>query len=184
MALTESSMLNLGTKAANFSLLDVISGETTTFQDLKGKKGSLVVFICNHCPYVIHTIEALVQVANDYKPLGIATCMISSNDVEKHPVDSPDNMAAFATHYRFSFPYLYDETQAVAKAYDAQCTPDIYLFDGEDRLFYRGRLDDKRPGMPQAPDGNDLRAALDLLLAQSAPPEKQYPSAGCNIKWK
>ncbi len=177
-------MLHLGTKAPNFSLLDVISGETLTFQALKGARGSLVVFICNHCPYVLHTIEALVNVADAYRGSGIATCLISSNDVEKYPVDSPENMAAFAAHYHFSFPYLYDETQVVAKAYDAQCTPDIYLFDGEDRLFYRGRLDDKRPGMPQAPDGQDLRTAMDLLLAQLAPPEKQYPSAGCNIKWK
>lgn len=184
MALTESSMLNLGTKATDFFLLDVVTDQKRSLQKLQGSAGTLLVFICNHCPYVLHTIEQLVRIAEDYQPKGISTIMISSNDVEKYPVDSPDNMAAFAQHYHFSFPYLYDETQEVAKAYDAQCTPDIYLFDQEQRLYYRGRLDAQRPGSGQAPDGSDLRAAMEALLSAAEPPAKQYPSAGCNIKWK
>ncbi|MBB4079483.1 peroxiredoxin [Lewinella aquimaris] len=184
MALTESTMVEIGTLAPPFELEDAVSGAKLNYDDVKGPKGTLILFICNHCPYVIHTIEALVDVANDYEDRGIGTVAISSNDVEAYPVDSPDNMEAFALDNLFSFPYLYDETQEVAKAYDAACTPDIYLFDGDRKLFYRGRLDDARPRSGKQVTGADLRAAMDDLLAGRPSPEKQYPSAGCGIKWK
>lgn len=184
MALTESTMLDLGTTAPNFNLPDSISGESYDFAKAKGEKGTVVVFICNHCPYVLYVIEELVNLANDYSEQGIGTVHISSNDVEKYPVDSPDHMQGFAEQYGFTFPYLYDESQEVAKAYDAACTPDIYLFDENDRLYYRGRLDANRPGTGKSPDGAELRAAIDAMLVGKATPEKQYPSAGCNIKWK
>ena len=184
MALTESTMLPLGTKAPEFALPDTISGRTFTFEEVAGEKGTFVAFICNHCPYVIHVIEELVRVADDYREKGIGTVHISSNDVDKYPVDNPDHMHGFATQHRYTFPYLYDESQATARAYDAACTPDLYLFDAEGKLYYRGRLDGNRPGSGKAPDGSELRAALDNLLAGKPAPEKQYPSAGCNIKWK
>lgn len=184
MALTESTMLSLGTTAPDFNLIDVRSDSTVSLQDIKGIRGTLVLFICNHCPYVLHVIEELVRVANDYHQKGIKTVAISSNDVVKYPVDSPENMAAFANNFNFSFPYLYDEDQSVAKAYDAACTPDIYLFDGDNNLYYRGRLDENRPGSGVEPDGKELRAAMEAILSGQQAPERQYPSAGCNIKWK
>lgn len=185
MALTESTMLALGTTAPDFSLPDTRSVDRSyTFQEISGDNGTLVVFICNHCPYVIHVIEELVNVANDYTSKGIGTVHISSNDVEKYPVDSPDHMQGFAEQHAYTFPYLYDESQAVAKAYAAACTPDIYLFDANDKLYYRGRLDANRPGTGKQPDGSELRAAIDAMLSGQAAPVKQYPSAGCNIKWK
>ncbi|MEM9835928.1 MAG: thioredoxin family protein [Bacteroidota bacterium] len=184
MALTESNMMELGTQAPPFSLPDVVSGTKKSFSEIKGEHGTLVVFICNHCPYVLHVIEELVRVADDYAPQGIGTVHISSNDVVKYPVDNPEHMEGFAKIHHFTFPYLYDESQEVAKAYDAACTPDIYLFDQNDQLYYRGRLDGNRPGSGTSPDGNELRQALDLLLAKQPAPAKQYPSAGCNIKWK
>lgn len=177
-------MLALGTQAPPFELPDVVSQRKFTFEAVSGERGTLLVFICNHCPYVIHVIEELVRVADDYRERGIGTAHISSNDVEKYPVDSPDHMQGFAAQHDFTFPYLYDESQATARDYDAACTPDIYLFDGEGKLFYRGRLDANRPGSGREPDGTELRAALDALLAGKPAPEKQYPSAGCNIKWK
>ena len=176
-------MLGLGTAAPDFSLLDTRSDKTLSLKDVRGENGTLVFFICNHCPYVLHVMEELVRIAADYREKGIATVAISSNDVEKYPVDSPENMTAFAAKYGFDFPYLYDADQSTARAYDAACTPDLYLFDGEQKLYYRGRLDDKRPGRGE-PDGADLRSALDALLAGKTSPEKQHPSAGCNIKWK
>ncbi|WP_420458618.1 thioredoxin family protein [Neolewinella sp.] len=184
MALTESTMVDIGTPAPDFKLVDTMSGMKLTYNDVKGEKGTLVLFICNHCPYVIHTIDALVDVANDYEPKGIGTVAISSNDVEKYPVDSPDNMEAFALNNFFTFPYLYDETQEVARAYDAACTPDIYLFDAEGKLYYRGRLDESRPNSGKPVTGEDLRKAMDAMLKGAPSPEKQYPSAGCGIKWK
>lgn len=184
MALTESTMLELGTKAPEFTLVDTVSGRELSFSEIKGEQGTLVVFICNHCPYVIHTIEELVRVANDYYDRGIGTVHISSNDVEKYPVDSPDHMQGFAAQNDYTFPYLYDESQQTARDYDAACTPDIYVFDAEDRLYYRGRIDGNRPGSGLEPDGSELRAALDALLSAKPAPEKQYPSAGCGIKWK
>ncbi|MFT5998375.1 MAG: peroxiredoxin [Neolewinella sp.] len=184
MALVESTMLPIGTVAPDFNLQDTISPVKLNFADVKGPKGTLVYFICNHCPYVIYTIEELVEVAMTYEDLGIGTVAISSNDVDKYPLDSPDNMEAFAMNNMFNFPYLYDEDQSVARAYDAACTPDLYLFDGDQKLYYRGRLDANRPNSGLAPDGADLRAAIDAMLAGEPSPEKQYPSAGCNIKWK
>ncbi len=184
MALVESTMLPIGTVAPDFNLQDTISPARLNFADVKGEQGTLVYFICNHCPYVIYTIEELVEVAMTYEEQGIGTVAISSNDVENYPLDSPDNMEAFALKHLFNFPYLYDEDQSVARAYDAACTPDIYLFDAAGKLYYRGRLDANRPTTGLAPDGADLRAAIDAMLAGEPSPEKQYPSAGCNIKWK
>lgn len=184
MALTHSTMLEVGTEAPDFSLLDTVSQTPLTLSDVVGEKGTLVFFICNHCPYVIHTIEELVRVADDYKDRQVTAFAVSSNDVDRYPLDSPDNMTAFAKSYNFTFPYLYDETQSVARAYDAACTPDIYLFDAEQKLYYRGRLDANRPGSGTEPNGADLRAAIDALLAGKPSPQKQYPSAGCGIKWK
>lgn len=184
MALTESTMLNIGTPAPNFTLLDTLSERKVSLADVKGDGGTLVYFICNHCPYVLHVIEELVSVANDYRARGIGVVAISSNDVGKYPVDSPENMKAFAQKNRFNFPYLYDEDQSVARAYDAACTPDLYLFAGDGKLYYRGRLDGSRPNSSTPVNGVDLRNALDELLAGHQAPEKQYPSMGCNIKWK
>ena len=184
MALTESTMLAIGTQAPDFTLPDTVSGNDLSYADVAGRNGTLVYFICNHCPYVLYVVEELVRLAEDYQAKGIGTVAISSNDVVKYDVDSPENMKAFAKLSRFGFPYLYDEDQSVARAYDAACTPDLYLFDGEGKLYYRGRLDGNRPCSGKAPDGEDLRAALDDMLAGEPVPEKQYPSAGCNIKWK
>lgn len=177
-------MLAIGTSAPAFELPDAISGTKISLNEVVGERGTLVYFICNHCPYVIHVIDALVDVANDYEQNGIGTVAISSNDVVKYPVDSPENMEAFALNNLFTFPYLYDESQEVARAYDAACTPDIYLFDGERKLYYRGRLDASRPNSDKPVTGEDLRAAIDGLLTGAPSPEKQYPSAGCGIKWK
>jgi len=184
MALTESTMIELGTAAPKFNLPDVVSTENKSFQDIKGEQGTLVFFICNHCPYVVHVIEELVRISNEYHNQGVGTVFISSNDVVKYPADSPEKMKDFAAQYGFQFPYLYDETQEIAKAYDAACTPDIYLFDKEDNLYYRGRLDQSRPGNNYGLNGADLRTALDALISGQPAPAKQYPSAGCNIKWK
>lgn len=184
MALVESNMLEIGTEAPDFTIHDTYSNAPRTWSDMKGENGTLVYFICNHCPYVIHTIAELVRVAKDYFPKEVNTIAISSNDVENYPADSPENMAAFAENNGMDFPYLYDEDQSVAKAFDAACTPDLYLFDAGGKLYYRGRLDANRPRSGSEPDGGDLRAALDAMLAGKPSPEKQYPSAGCNIKWK
>ena len=184
MALKESNMLPLGTKAPNFSLLDTVSGETLSLDDVKGDYGTIIIFSCNHCPYVIHVNQGIIDIANQYKNQGIHTVLISSNDVQNYQEDSPDKMSIVAKVLQYPFPYLYDETQEVAKAYDAACTPDIYVFDKEEKLYYRGRLDDSRPGNGKPVSGYDLRDALDKLLNNEEPPVRQYPSAGCNIKWK
>ncbi|HMP30568.1 MAG TPA: thioredoxin family protein [Saprospiraceae bacterium] len=184
MALTESNMLPLGSKAPDFNLLDTVSGELKSFSEIKGEKGSVVLFLCNHCPYVIHVNEELVKIANEYRSKGIGFVAISSNDIEKYPDDGPDKMRIVAKVLRYPFSYLFDETQDVAKAYDAACTPDIYLFDSNDLLFYRGRLDDSRPNSGIPLSGKDLRGAIDTLLNNQEAPSIQYPSAGCNIKWK
>ncbi len=184
MALTESNMLNLGTKAPEFLLPDMVSGQNLSFKDIKGENGTVVMFLCNHCPYVIHINQELIKIANDFKSRGIGFVAISSNDAVKYPDDAPDRMKLIAKVLFYPFPYLYDESQDVAKAYDAACTPDLYVFDTEDALCYRGRLDDSRPGNEKPLTGKDMRLALDLLLRGEAPLVKQYPSAGCNIKWK
>lgn len=184
MALTESNMLPLGSLAPAFSLLDTISGNQVSFDAAKGQNGTIVLFICNHCPYVIHVNRQLVDIANEYAANGINVIAINSNDVEKYPDDRPELMRFAAKLLQYPFPYLYDATQDVAKAYDAACTPDIYVFDSHDRLYYRGRLDDARPGNNKQVTGKELRMALDLLILGEPPMTHQFPSAGCNIKWK
>lgn len=184
MALTESTMLELGTTAPEFALTDVVSGKTVKRDDFRGKKALLVLFICAHCPYVKHIEKGLAALGKDYagKALGIAA--ISSNDAENFPQDNPAGLKRQAETLGFTFPYLYDETQAVAKAYKAACTPDIFLFDGEFRLVYRGQFDSSRPGNGVAVTGEDLRAAIDAVLAGKPVGGDQRPSIGCNIKWK
>lgn len=184
MALTESTMMDLGTKAPDFTLPDTVSGNRISLAEAKGENGTVIVFSCNHCPYVIHVNQELINIANDYKSKGINFVIISSNNVEKYPLDSPDKMEIVAMVLKFPYPYLYDESQEVAKAYDAACTPDIFAFDGDLSLYYRGRIDGSRPGNDIPVTGEDLRGALDNLLAGNDAPEVQIPSAGCNIKWK
>lgn len=180
-----SNMLPLGIKATNFKLLDTVSNQKLTFNDVKGIKGTLVLFICNHCPYVIHINEQLVKLARDYTDLGIGFVAISSNDVLNYPQDAPDLMTKVAHDLKYPFPYLYDETQEVAKAYLAACTPDFFLFDEKEKLVYRGQLDDSRPNNGKPVTGKDMRKALDFLLkGKSIPENEQLPSIGCSIKWK
>jgi peroxiredoxin len=184
MALTESTMLALGTIAPDFALTDVITGKTVRRDDFRGKQGLLVLFMCAHCPYVKYIQKSLGQFGADYKgkPLGIVA--ISSNDVSSHPDDSPAGLKQQAKDNGFVFPYLYDESQAVAHAYRAACTPDPYLFDADFKLVYRGQYDSSRPGNGIPVTGKDLRAAIDLVLAGKPVPAEQKPSIGCNIKWK
>lgn len=184
MALTESNMIDLGTLAPSFTLPDTVSGGEISYTDIQGKKGTLVIFTCNHCPYVIHINEKLVEITNKYMAQGIGVVAISSNDVENYPQDAPDKMKIHAIENQYSFPYLYDETQEVAKAYDAACTPDFYLFDAKNALRYRGQFCASRPNSGIPVTGEDLIKALDLLIAGKEISEKQRPSAGCNIKWK
>lgn len=184
MAQTPSTMLPLGTLAPAFSLPDTVSGATLALHDLKSDRATVVMFICNHCPYVIHVRDGLAQLARDYQPRGVAFVAISSNDVEHYPQDAPDLMRAFAQTAGFGFPYLYDETQAVARAYEAACTPDFFVFDGALTLAYRGQLDNSRPGNGKPVTGASMRAALDALLAGAPVSDDQIPSVGCNIKWK
>jgi peroxiredoxin len=184
MTRTTSNTVALGTLAPNFYLKDTNSSEWFSFQDLKGEKGTLVVFICNHCPFVHHVIDEIHMIANDYRVQGIGMIAISSNDVTKFPQDSPELMTEFAFQNKFEFPYLYDETQEVAKAYNAACTPDFYLFDNQDQLVYHGQLDDSRPGNGIPLSGNDLRGAIDGVIYNRTINPDQKPSMGCNIKWK
>ena len=184
MARTPSNMVSLGTKAPDFSLLDVISEEFKNLNELKGQNGSVIMFICNHCPYVKHVNKTIVGLANKFKGKGINFIGISSNDVINYPEDSPELMKINAQEYNFIFPYLYDESQEVAKTYDAACTPDFYLYDSELRLIYRGQLDDSRPGNGIECSGDDLDYALSCLLANTENNRIQKPSIGCNIKWK
>lgn len=184
MARTASNMLPLGQEAPNFSLLNTASGQIETLTSLKGSKGTLVMFICNHCPFVIHLHEGFQNLVKDYENSGISIIAINSNDVQNYPADSPENMTTLFQNLNLTIPYLYDETQEVAKAYDAACTPDFYLFDSDLRCFYRGQFDDSRPDNGIPVTGNDLRSSLDLLLNGNTAPEIQKPSLGCNIKWK
>lgn len=183
MALTASTMLPLGTQAPDFSLPDT-EGNSLSLKDFDDKNVLLVMFICNHCPYVKHVRDELVRLARDYQPKGVGIVAINANDVANYPDDSPENMKKEKESVGYSFPYLYDETQEVAKAYTAACTPDFFVFDGERKLIYRGQLDDARPGNDEPIDGHDLRAALDAALAGEPAPDTQKPSMGCNIKWK
>jgi len=183
MSIVYSNMMELGTEAPDFSLLDTVSDKTVSLQDLKGDKATVVLFICNHCPFVIHINTKLVEVANKYQSQGVRFIAISSNDVETHPQDGPDHMSLHAKKEGYSFPYLYDETQEAAKAYGAECTPDLFVFDGDLKCTYRGRFDKTRPGSGAA-TGEDLSCALDAMLAKKEVSEFQSPSMGCNIKWK
>lgn len=184
MALTESKMLELGIQAPDFHLPNVIDDKSLSFEDIKGSKATVVMFICNHCPYVIHINNELVRLAGQYMDNGVGFVAISSNDVENYPDDAPDKMNLIARVLKYPFPYLYDESQDVAKAYKAACTPDIYVFGQNDTLVYRGRLDGSRPGNNIPVTGSDLRFALDSVLLGIENIQPQIPSAGCNIKWK
>lgn len=184
MSLTPSNMLPLGTKAPDFELLDVVSGEKKNLAELKSDTATVIMFICNHCPYVVHVQDELLRLAKDYMSKGVKFIAISSNDVENYPQDSPEKMKELAEDLNYPFSYLYDESQEVAKNYDAACTPDFYVFDGETKLSYRGRLDESRPNTNIPLTGKDLRHALDCILADKENIYPQIPSMGCNIKWK
>jgi peroxiredoxin len=184
MSKTPSKMLPLGTIAPDFLLKDTNSSNEFSFLDLKGEKGTLVLFICNHCPFVHHVMDEVVRIANDYRVQGISFIAISSNDIEKYPQDAPELMTEFAFKNNFEFPYLFDATQNVAKVYDAACTPDFFLFDNQNQLVYRGQLDDSRPGNGIPLSGNDLRGAIDGVIYNRSINPMQKPSIGCNIKWK
>ncbi|MEE4377458.1 MAG: thioredoxin family protein [Candidatus Competibacteraceae bacterium] len=183
MAQTPSTMLDLGTPAPDFALPEPATGKTVSLADLKNAPALLVVFMCNHCPFVKHIRSALAEFAREYQAKGLAMVGISSNDVADHPDDSPEKMAQEVKTAGYVFPYLYDEDQSVAKAYQAACTPDFFLFDAEHKLVYRGQFDGSRPGNQQPVTGADLRAAVDALLAGQPVPTEQKPSIGCNIKW-
>ncbi len=183
MVLTPSTMLPLGTKAPNFSLPNV-DGSTVSLADCEGAKALLVIFMCNHCPYVIHVAPEVARLAKEYQAKGVAVVGINSNDASSHPADSPEQMVHEVENRGYTFPYLYDETQEVAKAYRAACTPDFYVFDADHRLVYRGQLDGSRPNSGVPLTGKDLRAALDAVLADHPVSTDQKPSIGCNIKWQ
>ncbi len=176
-------MLPLGTSAPDFALPDVLSGRTVRLEDFRDKAVLVVIFLCNHCPYVKHIRPGLAAFARDYAARGVAIVGISANDINTHPADSPERMKEEALATGCDFPYLYDATQEVAKAYRAACTPDFFVFDGQRRLVYRGQFDDSRPGNGKPVTGQDLRAACDAALAGRPAPEPQRPSMGCNIKW-
>jgi len=183
MARTPSNMLPLGTKAPEFRLKDTVTDSLCSFKDLTGPKGTVVMFICNHCPFVIHVNPKISSLAKEYQSKGIGFVAISSNDIVNYPQDAPHFMKQKAAEEGYTFPYLYDETQEVAKAYDAACTPDFYLFDSNLTLVYRGQLDGSRPGNGIPVSGSDLQNAMDALLNDDKINEHQKPSIGCNIKW-
>jgi peroxiredoxin len=183
MARVASTMLALGTAAPDFQLPDVVSGQTISLSTFAGTKALLVMFICQHCPFVKHVQNQLAKLGTDYQNQA-AIVAISANDAANYPDDAPDRLKSMATELGFTFPVCYDESQETAKAYTAACTPDFFLFDGDRRLVYRGQLDDSRPGNNQPIDGHNLRAALDALLANQPISPDQQPSIGCNIKWK
>lgn len=184
MAQTPSNMLALGTKAPSFKLLDTVSDEMLSLEDCKGIKGTVIMFICNHCPFVIHVNTQLVELAKEYKSKGIDFVAISSNDIGTHPQDGPKFMKKTAIDEGYIFPYLYDQTQEVARAYNAACTPDFYVFDAQMELAYRGQLDGSRPGNDIPVTGEDIKNALNALLNHQPVPGNQKPSIGCNIKWR
>jgi peroxiredoxin len=184
MANTLSNMLPLGTTAPFFELTDTVSDSVLNLNELKGKNGTVIMFICNHCPFVIHVNKEIVVMANLYSKKDIRFIAISSNDAVKYPQDSPDKMAIHAENENYPFPYLYDESQEAAKAYDAACTPDFFVFDKHLKLVYRGQLDDSRPGNGKPVSGSDIRHALDCLLENKVNSTAQKPSIGCSIKWK
>ncbi len=184
MAAVESTMLELNTQAPDFTL-PIVTGGTLNFNNYAQKaKGTVVCFICNHCPFVKHLNKQLVAIANKYIQQGISFVAISSNDVENYPADAPDKMVEVVREEGYPFPYLYDESQEVAKLYEAACTPDFYLFDGDQKLVYRGQFDSSRPGNGQEVTGEDLERAIVALMEGEEPVSPQIPSIGCNIKWK
>ena len=183
MVQTASTMLSLGVKAPDFSLPD-LSGKKVSLADFADAPALLVIFLCNHCPYVKHVADVLAKLTKEYQQRGVAVVGINSNDVAAFPDDSPAKMIQEVKHRGYAFPYLYDESQAVAKAYRAACTPDFYVFDRQSKLVYRGQMDSSRPGNPIPVTGDDLRAALDAVLTKQPVPTKQKSSLGCNIKWK
>ena len=182
MAATSSKMMHLGATAPQFTLPDVSTGEKVSLEDFKDKRALLVMFICKHCPYVMHVKQALIDLGKDYTDRSLGILSISSNDPRAYPEDAPERLAILAAE--FSFPLLYDETQVVAKAYQAACTPEFFLFDSDRRLVYRGQLDDSRPGNNQPVTGRDLRRAIDAVLAGKPVDPNQRASIGCSIKWK
>ena len=184
MAKTPSNMVSLGTIAPNFKLPDVISQKIISLEQIKGSNGTLIMFICNHCPYVKHVNKTIVNLAKKYKQDEINFIAISSNDVKNYPEDSPKLMKVNAVENNYIFPYLYDESQDVAKSYDAACTPDFYLYDSNLLLVYRGQLDDSRPGNGLTCDGKDISNAIECLINSEENSKIQKPSIGCNIKWK
>jgi len=184
MSLTPSNMLPIGTVAPDFKLINTIDDKLISLKESKGLKGTVIMFICNHCPFVIHVNEALVAIANHYQKEGVNFIAISSNDAINYPQDAPDKMKLHAHNNNYPFPYLYDETQETAKTYDAACTPDLYVFDESLKLVYRGQLDNSRPVNSIPVTGNDLRHALESLLNNTENTQQQKPSMGCNIKWK
>ncbi len=183
MAQTPSTMTPLGTPAPDFELPNP-DGRIISLSDFKDGEALLVMFICNHCPFVKHLRDELARMAREYQSRGVAVVAINSNDVENYPDDSPEKMAEEVENVGYTFPYLFDESQEVAKAYGAACTPDFFLFDRDRKLYYRGQFDNSRPGNDEPVSGRDLRAALDAVLADEDPPKDQLPSIGCNIKWK
>lgn len=183
MALTSSKMLPLGTLAPDFHLPDTVSNKFVGLNGLRSKTATVIMFICNHCPYVKHILPELVRITHEYTALGIQFIAINSNDIKNYPDDSPENMRALAHKMSFPFPYLFDETQSVAKAYQAACTPDFYIFDKQLHCVYRGRFDGSTPGNNIPVSGNELCAALDQILTGQKISEEQQPSMGCNIKW-
>lgn len=184
MVQTPSKMMPLDTPAPDFTLPDTVSGKDLSLKELKGEHATLIMFICNHCPFVKHIQDELVKLGQEYPAKGVNIIAISSNDVDNYPDDSPQNMKILADSLGYRFPYLYDETQQVAKAYDATCTPDFFIFDKYLKCVYRGQLDDSRPGNNVPVTGSDIRNALTSILSGNEVSRQQKPSVGCNIKWK
>lgn len=184
MSRTLSTMLGIGTQAPDFSLPEPATGKTVSLSDVDGSDALLVTFMCNHCPYVIHIQKALSDMIKEYQPKGLAAVGINANDVANYQDDSPEKMVEAVNQVGYTFPYLYDESQEVAKSYMAACTPDFFLFDKNKKLVYRGQFDDARPGNDDPVNGKDMRAAIEAALAGQAQSEEQKPSMGCNIKWK
>ncbi|MHA2387978.1 MAG: thioredoxin family protein [Candidatus Hodarchaeales archaeon] len=184
MVSVESQMLPLGTKAPDFALPNTVNNQEVTLEKARGTSATLVFFISNHCPYVIHVRDHFKEIYDDYNSRGVSFIAISANDIESYPVDAPEQMKELAEEKGWQFPYCYDESQQVAKSYKAACTPDFFLFDGNLKLYYRGQMDASRPKSDRPVTGKDLRSALDSLLEGNEPPEVQIPSIGCNIKWK
>jgi len=184
MAAIQSNMLSLGTIAPDFRLPDTISGKMLSLDELKSEKATVIMFICNHCPYVVYIQDQLVKLTDDYIPKGISFIAINSNDVEKYPDDHPDRMKQVALDKGYNFPFLFDETQETARAYSAACTPDFFIFDRDLKLVYRGQFDESRPNSGIAPTGEDVRNALDNIIKGNPVSQDQKPSLGCSIKWK